>query len=191
MIIHLTASRSNVRKDFETLKKIIFIIHQSGAVLARDWIEPQYHIEVTKKAKELDPRDIFKFNLEAIERADVVIVEASERSFGNGFQIAAALNRKKPTLILINESAVSTESSMSRGVEDPLLSRAVYRDHIELDKAVAKFIDENTVTNKDLRFNFVIDRQIYNHLRLKSFKTKKTKAEIVRELLQKDLGREE
>lgn len=187
MVIHLTASRSNVKKDFETLKKIVGVIHKAGAVLARDWIEPQYHIEVTKKVKELNPRDIFKFNIESIDRADIVIVEASERSFGNGFQVAAALSKKKPTLILVRKDCEEIESSMSKGLEDALLRRIVYGSFEKLEKEILKFIEENTITNKDLRFNFVIDRQIYNHIRQKSYKTNKTKAEVVRELLNRDI----
>ncbi len=187
MVVHFTSSRTNVVKDFETLKHVIRVIHQTGNVLARDWMEPQYHIEVTKKVEELDPKAIYELNVDAIERADMVIVENSNKSFGAGFHVATALHKKKPTLLLINSKAVSKESTIARGITDPLLVREVYSNEGELERMVTRFIEENTFKTKDLRFNFVLDPQLYNHIRWKSFKSKKTKAEIVRELLIRDM----
>lgn len=187
MVIHFTASRLNVANDFVALKKIITAIHKSGSVLARDWMEPQYHIEITKSAKELDPQTIYQLNMDAIERAELVIIENSEKSFGNGFQAAIALSKKKPTLILVRKDRRDAESKMAQGVKDPLLMRKEYGGATELGDIITEFIKDNTVNAKDLRFNFVIDRQLYNHIRWKSFRAKKTKAEVVRELLLRDM----
>lgn len=188
MLIHFTSSRTSVINDFETLRKIITAIYKTGNVLARDWMEPQYHVEVTKTVKELDPKVIYDLNMDAIERADVVIIEGSEKSFGSGFQAATALNKKKPTLLLIHAEKVAQESKIAQGIHDPLLSHKVYVTESDLERIVTTFIEENTFKTKDLRFNFVLDPQLYNHIRWKSFRTKKTKAEIVRELLMKDMG---
>ena len=38
-----------------------------------------------------------------------------------------------------------------------------------------------------MRFNFFIDRPIYNYLRWAALKTNKTKAEILRELVQREI----
>jgi predicted DNA-binding protein len=56
---------------------------------------------------------------------------------------------------------------------------------------VSQFLEQNHIENKDLRFNFFIDRQIYNYLRWASFKTGKTKAEILRELVLHDIERQD
>ena len=150
MVIHFTASRTNVVNDFETLKNIIRVIHSTGNVLARDWMEPQYHIEVTKTAKELEPRVIYELNMDAIERADMVIIETSEKSFGSGFQAATALQKKKPTLLLIRKDRVATESKIPKGITDPLLQRKEYGGNEELEKIVSNFIEENTFKTKDV-----------------------------------------
>lgn len=186
MIIHLTSSRTNVTEDVETLRQIMRLIHKSGHVLARDWIEPYYHISVSKTAKEMDPEQVYRSNMDAIERADLVIVEASFKSFGAGFHVSAALSKRKPTLLLVRKD-VENESTFSRGVRDELLRRREYAGSDELESIVSQFIDDYTFKTKDLRFNFVLDPQLYNHIRWKSFKTKKTKAEIVRELLIQDM----
>lgn len=189
MVIHFTSSRKNVVEDLDTLRAVIRVIHQTGNVLARDWMEPQYHIEVTKSAKELDARVVYELNIDAIERADMVIIEGSFKSFGSGFQTATALYKKKPTLLLVHQNYISNEGRISQGINDPLLTRVVYSSKKELEHVVEQFIEENCIKTKDLRFNFVLDPQLYNHIRWKSFKTKKTKAEIVRELLLEDMER--
>lgn len=188
MVIHFTSSRVNILTSFETLKLVIRTIHQTGNVLARDWMEPQYHIDVSKTAKELEPKAIYDLNMDAIERADMVIIETSVKSFGSGFQTATALQKKKPTLLLIHRDKLDQESRIAQGITDPLLTRKEYSADAELEQIVRRFIEENTFKTKDLRFNFVLDPQLYNHIRWKSFKLRKTKAEVVRELLMRDMG---
>lgn len=189
MVIHFTSSLANIIDDFETLRRIIRVIHQTGNVLARDWMESQYQVDISKTVKELDPRQIYDLNIDAIERADLVIIEGSYKSFGSGFQAATALHRKKPVLFLVNSNRVASEGKISRGVNDPLLTRKEYANHDDLDLAVKDFLESNSIKTKDLRFNFVLDPHLYNHIRWKSFKTKKTKAEVVRELLLEDMER--
>lgn len=190
MVIHFTSSRSSVAEDFETLRKVIRVIHETGNVLARDWMEPQYHVDVTKTLKELDARHVYDLNIDAIERADLVIIEGSYKSFGSGFQAATALHKKKPVLFLISKAHTKGESGISQGINDPLLVRKEYSDHSDLRMAVKNFIEDNSIKTKDLRFNFVLDPQLYNHIRWKSFRSKKTKAEVVRELLVQDMERD-
>ena len=185
MIVHFAASSKSVVDDIETLRAIITTIHEHGHVVARDWIEP-FRIAIQKGRSDVSPEEVYQFNMDAIARADLVIVEGSHVSFSSGFQVAAALARKKPVLILVNSSKVTNESILSQGITDPLLKRSAYTS-VTLKERVSEFINDNTISTKDLRFNFVIDRQLYNHIRWKSFKTRKTKAEIVRELLMKDM----
>lgn len=189
MIIHLATSRTGITKDIETLRQIIAIIHRLGHVVASDWIEPQYHVAVSKAAQETASEYVYKQNMDAIDRADLMIVEGSEKSFSCGMQISSALHRKKPTLLLIEQSREKNISAMAKGIKDPLFERKTYNTS-SLNGIVTEFIKENTVSTKDLRFNFVIDRQLYNHIRWKSFRARKTKAEIVRELLLRDMEKE-
>jgi len=187
MVVHFTASKNSVDKDFQTLSKVIRVVHQTGNVLARDWMESQYY---AKTVKELDSKHVYDLNIDAIERADLIIIENSFKSFGSGFQAAVALQKKKPVLMLINTLLIEGESQIAQGIRDPLLSRVEYSNYDELEAAVRRFIEDNRIKTKDLRFNFVLDPQLYNHIRWKSFKTKKTKAEVVRELLIQDMEKD-
>jgi hypothetical protein len=187
MVIHFAASRKSALANFEVLRTIITVIHESGHVLARDWVEPFRAIS-KNRAQDLTSEDLYKLSIDAIARAELVIVEASEASFGSGFQVATALARKKPVLILIDDS-VERQPALMEGISDSFLVRKTYTQ-TTLPRIVKDFIQENTFSTKDLRFNFVIDRQIYNYLRWKSFKLNKTKGEIVRELLLKDIEKD-
>lgn len=190
MIIHLAASKISVVKDIETLRQIVAIIHRQGHVVASDWIEPQYHVSISKNPQETPPEHVYKQSMDAIDRADLLIVEGSEKSFSCGMQISSALHRKKPTLLLVEQTREKNMSAMAKGIKDPLFERKSYTS-ASLNQIVTEFIKENTISTKELRFNFVIDRQLYNHIRWKSFRARKTKAEIVRELLLRDMEKEE
>lgn len=56
---------------------------------------------------------------------------------------------------------------------------------------VADFINENNIDNKDLRFNFFIDRQIYNYLRWAAYQTGRNKSEILRELVLREIEKKD
>jgi hypothetical protein len=190
MIIHFTSARASVVEDIKTLRRIVSIIHSLGHVLARDWIEPQHHLSMNETNAAVPPEQIYKQSMDAVERADLIIAEGSQKSFGLGMQVSAAMNKKKPVLFLVRQDAQAYESIMSQGVTDPLFTRRIY-DADTLEKAITEFIKDNTIAAKDLRFNFVIDRQLYNHIRWKSFNDRKTKAEVVRELLLRDMEKGE
>ncbi len=165
-------------------KAIIQTIHEHGDILSRDWILPAYYHK-KQSGVDTDYVAIAREILLGIEKADIVIVDASDReSFGVGYQTAVAINMKKPVLMIQRANAVG--GIMTLGLRDTHLTYKVVDDKNVTD-TVKAFLKANTVNTKDLRFNFVIDRQIYNHLRSKSRVSGKTKAEVIRDLLLKDI----
>lgn len=133
-------------------------------------------------SKSSAPAD-YRAAIATIEKADLVIAEVSGRSsFAVGFQVAMAAQAKKPTLLLGRKGATTFAASLRM----PDVVHAGY-DTKNVALLVGDFIKQNTIPHKDLRFNFVIDRQIYNHLRSVAFTTGKTKAEVVRDLLLRDI----
>lgn len=187
MIVHFTTASESVVDNIRVMRKIISIIHETGHVLSRDWIEP-FYILAEKRVEGLSPEQTYRLNVDAVDRADVLIVEGSRYSFSSGFQIALALQKKKPTLLLINKT-YNNEGYMSKGINDPCLKRVEYSDN-NLAREIKHFIVDNTISIKDLRFNFVIDRKIYHHLNKRSYESGRTKAEILRDLLLEDINKE-
>lgn len=186
MIVYFSASTRKILDDVEGFRRIVNKIHDMGHTISNEWVEVAW-----LRAKGEHPRkypnmeDLVYEAMACIERADLLITEASDSStFGVGFETAFALQCKKPVLVLVKHSSI--QNTYALGIKHQLLISRTYTDE-NLEATIEEFIKENTIKKKDLRFNFVIDRQIYNHLRLKSFQTGKTKAEFVRDLLIEDM----
>lgn len=188
MKVHFITSRPTLEKDIDILRKIVNVISDSGHALAYDWIEAAFTREIQTKAPVSDWNAIYQDNLAAIAKADVIIAETTYENFAVGYQVAVAVQQKKPVLLLRHETA--DENAFVTGVEDGWAKREVY-DLDNIEKIVKSFIDENDITTKDMRFNFFIDRPIYNYLRWAALKTGKTKAEILRELVQREIENKE
>ena len=186
MLVHFSGAQWDILNQIDDIRRIIQVIHNEGHSLTRDWVEPTF--EIAKKDKDYGNQDwkaIYKENLEAIARADVVIFEVTTQSFATGYMAAAALQQKKSVLLLA-KGEEALHGSFVSGMDESLVTSEIYDDS-NLEKKVLNFLVNNRIENKDLRFNFFIDRQIYNYLRWASFKTGKTKAEILRDLVQNEI----
>lgn len=188
MKVHFFTSWSTVDSREGALRALVAAVHDSGHVVATDWID--YVLELAKKEeyKEVDWMKVYKQNLEDIAKSDVVIAEATGNSFAVGYQVACAIQQKKPVLIL--KDANANAKAYSEGVVDDWVQHKKYNNLDELKSCVEEFLKENDIQSKDMRFNFFIDRPIYNYLRWSALKTGKTKAEILRELVEREIDRE-
>jgi len=192
MTIHVIGSAQHLEEDWPYFKKIMHTIHEHAYTLALNWIEPAYINRVEGKGGEhhnIDYKTIFENNVEALARADLLVVEGTWYSFSQGYQTAIALQQKKPVLMVQRDKTL--DRHLASGITDELFVAKTYHTEADLEKIVHKFIQDNTLTSKDLRFNFFIDNEIYNHLRWASFKSGKTKAEIIRELIDKEIEKSE
>lgn len=184
--IHFITSRPTLENDIFILRKIVNCIHFKDHTIAHDWIETAY-IRLTEKRQVTNQWPlIYVQNLEAIAQADVIVAETTYENFAVGYQIAVAIQQKKPVLLLRKVNA--DKNAFVTGVEDGWVKHAEYTEE-NVEQIVGKFLDENEINLKDMRFNFFIDRKIHNYLRWASYKTGKTKAEVVRELLKRDIER--
>ncbi len=187
MIVHLTGSKWDVTDELPYLRAIVKVLSENDAMLARDWIEVAYHTHKNKHDIGGHGR-IIEENLEAISRADLVIVEATDYSFTQGFQVAMALQQKKPVLI------VSRQPILWRTIgeyKNRYLKVAEYQTEADVAKIVGDFLMENTISTKELRFNMFIDRQIYGYLRSESLETGKNKSEIIRDLIMREIQKKQ
>ncbi len=187
MLVHFAAPQQKILEDISYYRKIVKAIHERGDSLTRDWLEPAY--EVANRGGDFSSIDwptIYRENMEALARADVVIVDITHSNFAIGYMTAISVQHKKPTLVLFRDKAVV--GTMASGLDESLIKLQEY-DEASLDKIVFKFLEDNRIDTKDMRFNFFIDRPIYNYLRWAAFKTGKTKAEILRELVSREIDK--
>ena len=188
--VHFIAAKDNVIEDIATLRKIRGVIREQNHTILDDWIEHAFDLRVNKKGsgQSTDWVSIYKNNLENIAKADVVVAETSYNTFGVGYQIAVAAQQKKPILLLRHEN---TETDVfAAGIVDSWIKSVQYTDET-LASSLKEFLDENDISVKDMRFNFFIDRHIYNYLRWAALKTGKTKAEVLRDLVQREIENKE
>lgn len=188
MIVHFIASKSDVTENIVTLRKALEAIHSEGHKLSLDWIERAHNRHSTDSKQPLDWGEAYKEIVDALAKSDVIIADTSYNSFGVGYQVAIAFQQKKPILLLRRASADS--DAFARGPSNELVAHVIYKDDEEMAKAVTRFLKENDIQTKDMRFNFFIDRPIYNYLRWAAQKTGKTKAEILRDLVDREIKKE-
>ncbi len=187
MNIHLIGSKGNIEQEIDYYRKIVKYIKGQGHTFVRDWVEETYQDALNGKVVEQESFDWAKVDTDdaaAISRADLIIVEATKKSFFVGYRMAQAVQQKKPILILYRDNSFPGASDLSRGSD--FMYAAEYNDQ-NYEKIISKFIEDNTISVKDMRFNFFIDRPIYNYLRWAALRTGKTKAEILRELVQREI----
>jgi hypothetical protein len=185
MIVHIAGSLRDETKDIEYLRAIIEVIHDHGAVLALNWLDAA----IVRREQHRDYDDWGPFvqnNLDALKRADVVIIDSTHRAFSQGFHVLAALEHKKPTLVVSREDF---STKYIRGISDPLLSLKTYADQDDLKHIVDTFLTQNTVHTKDLRFNIFLTREIARFLEERSRETGRARSEIVRDLIKERVKR--
>lgn len=191
MLIHFVASKTSLERDIKYYRRILDVVRADGHTLTSEWVEDAYNISKGKgKYEQLDWSAIYSNNMESLAKTDLVIADVTDDAFSVGFQVASALQQKKPTLLLQRDTGSLPNAFYPSAAKDNLLTHRFYNDE-NLEEIVESFVKENRIDNKDLRFNFFIDRQIYNYLRWASFKTGKTKAEILRELVQREIKERE
>lgn len=188
MKVYISAFAENIVEDIVRLRQIVRIIHEEGHTLVSDWIEPAY--TRAKKGVKIEPEEwhqIYVESVDSIAQADVVIAEATKRSFAVGYQSATSIQLNKPTLILRHKNA--SDVSLAQGIDERGVVLRTYDDQT-MDKFIRNFLQENDIPLKDMRFNFFITRNIYNYLRTASLRTGKTKAELIRELVKEEINKE-
>jgi len=183
MKIHLIASKQSLEQDIDILRRIMKAIKEEGHTIARDWIDDAYAANEKSGQTAEDWALIYSESLGAIAGSDVIIADATYENFGVGYQIAVAVQQKKPVLLL-RRSGV--DGAFAHGVIDGWVRQGEYVEDT-IDKIIKDFLKDNDISTKDMRFNFFIDRPIYNYLRWAALKTGKTKAEILRELVQREI----
>lgn len=183
MIVHLIGSRFQVVENIDHLRNMVSAVHEEGHTLAYDWIEPAYNSDKKDGGHAMDWPVIYKQSVEAINKADVVIADATIRGFGIGYQVALAVQMKKPTLVLCHSGV--DDSFFASGIDTGVSYKEYTPTNIK--DLIQSFLKENDIQAKDMRFNFFIDRPIYNYLRWAAYRTGKTKAEILRELVTREI----
>lgn len=185
MEVHLICSRKTLMEEIDQMREMVRIIQDSGNIIKHEWIERAYN-RYKSNVPYANWVAIYQQSVETIARTDVVIAECSHENFAIGYMVALAIQHRKPILLLRHEGV--DDNVFATGVEDGWVVRKKYNEHT-VRTIIEDFLNVNNVQSKDMRFNFFIDRKIYNYLRWASYKTGKTKSEILRNLVENEIDK--
>lgn len=185
MLVHFIGSKSGIKEELPYYNAIIQCIVDGGNRVSRNWVKELHSLGNDKLKNDYQTwAQVDDENSRALAGSDVVIMEGTVKSFFAGFQAAQAIAQKKPILILTRENipvsiaGLNTPSGFIRSVTYNLASIRLIIDG---------FLNDNTITTKDLRFNFYLDRSTYRFLQWTSEVTGMTKSEIIRTTLRNEM----
>jgi hypothetical protein len=185
MLVHLVGSSIEIKDNVEHLRNLVTIIKREGHEIVDNWVDASYRKqEIEREGPEaIDWSLQYKESVEALSRADAVVAETSNPSFSVGYQVAQAVAMKKPILVLNREGV--DKSFFASGIEAGIDYQKYAPETVE--SILSTWLRDNDIDTKDMRFNFFINRSIYNYLRWTALKTGKTKAEILRNLVEREI----
>ena len=184
MIIHFVGSTGAIKEDVSYFRAIYRVISAAENTIAFDWLQTAYERTISQEPQPENWISAIDTSMEAISRADIVVIEGTHSDYLQGYQTAVALEHKKPVLIVSRDSSKELPYT---GIRHRMLSVKASRTEKDLVRIVGQFMPDNTVTTKDLRFNMFIDRPIHNYLRNMSYETGKNKSEIIRDLINREI----
>lgn len=185
MKIHFTGSNYKLEEHYADYAAIISYLKEQGHTLTREWVdEDLQHQRKDAEYTEEEYRDIWLQVKNSIIEAEVVIVEGWNNSYSIGYQTAFALSYKKPVLVMTPNDKIS--HTIIAGEDNPFLHIVHYTPKT-LKKVLSEFLIKFQPSDKDMRFNMFIDRQTQLYLDIESYKTGKTKARIIRDLIKREI----
>lgn len=128
---------------------------------------------------------IYDIQSSLIEESDTLIADISEDSVTVGYQIDFSLRKKIPVLAIYDVEKQKRISPVLKDDHSGLLALKPYSDDSEAKEIIKEYM-ENVVAGK-IKFNFYISILLHNHITQKANKENKTKSDIIRDLIVKDM----
>ncbi|MBU0975874.1 MAG: nucleoside 2-deoxyribosyltransferase [Patescibacteria group bacterium] len=124
-------------------------------------------------------------NTKSIKHSDVIVAEVSVSDSGVGYEIAYALNQRKPVLALYHEEAETPTAPPIQAGGQKLLTFAKYNEK-NIKEVIDSFFRE--VRNKlDTKFILIISPEIDRYLEWAGDYKRMHKAQIVRNSVEKEI----
>lgn len=185
MQAYFTASIAGKKEYLSNYEAIIDFLKRKGCDVKAEHI---IHADEAKISLETrDDRLKFHRMLEEwINACDFMVVESSYPSISVGYEMALAIRRGKPLLILYHEGS-TPPSLLGNSEEDKIVCEKYAKDTLE--QIIDDFLGYVRGAN-DTRFTFFITSQIAAYLDKVSQKTKVPKSVYLRHLIQEDMRKQ-
>jgi hypothetical protein len=126
-----------------------------------------------------------KWVIEAVKKADVVMMEVSGHSISMGFLVSKALDLSKPVIAFYKKG---TKSIFLEGINDPKFKLMEY-DEKNINSVLDLAIEEAKKTI-DIRFNFFVSSKILTYLNWISQNKNLPRSVFLRELIEKEMKKD-
>lgn len=183
MIVHIGGGIRASGEEFPYFKVIINTIHKTGGAIARNWVETSNH-KVERNAQKDDEvvwDEVVLENDYGLAKADLYIAETTAYRLYHGYELAQALQKGIPVLLV---SRTSFRPYAISGVKNKLLTMKTYGTTEELADIVKKFITAHEMAPEDRYVQTPVDYKLAGYLHDASRAQNKTKGEVLRELAQ-------
>lgn len=163
----------------DTYLNIINLLKKDGHKVDAEWLSS------TATDDAMDFEGTYKRNMQSIKNCDLIIAETTQISSGLGFQVATALNAKKPVLALYNITAANKPSATLKGSsnKNKYLTFKEYNSTKEIHPLVQEYV-QDVKRNLDTKFILIISPEIDKYLEWSSEHRKMHKAQIVRQAVE-------
>lgn len=182
MKIFFTASQRGKKQFGKSYKRIINFITSSGYSTLQDDIlsdeDPENLYKALESGDHKVQTEFYNKKIDAIQKSDLCVFEASTHSLSIGFVIQKALEFNKPTIVLYIENHKPLFFS---GVDNEKLILQEY-DEKNLEKQLDSAI-QDALHLREKRFNFFISPGLLSYLEHTSKKEGITKSTFIRNLL--------
>lgn len=186
MRVYFAADNQAEEKFQKRFSKIIDILTNTGVLVMSNLIDKNI---TGFSSQDLDKMDASGEGL--LEKMDALIIEGSRPLAESGYMIAIALAHKKPILYLSDKSKQINQNLMhlkkDRGTAK-LLKLEYYTD-VTLEKVILAFLQKaekgESRQAPNIKFTLRITPRIERYLHWKTHNTKISKADFLRELIDK------
>lgn len=190
MKVYYSTSASYIEHNINESRQIVKTLKSLGHKITREWIEEAIDVKASgKKYSSAESKKIYSDNIKALKEADVVILETTFHTFNTGYLASLSITLEKPLLILTRNS--NHKATFLLGEPTTLKHIEVYSSLDDLTSIINEFMRDNESSAKDIRFNMLIGRSLSNFLKRESKTIGKSKAQIVREILEDYLRKRE
>ncbi|MFA6421846.1 MAG: hypothetical protein WCV92_00345 [Candidatus Buchananbacteria bacterium] len=182
----------NTEKNTDLAEQVVRILNQAGILVLSN-----YKQEDIFEFAEQDLERVENSGESILKKIDAIIIDSNSSTEESGYLIALALTHKKPILYLAEKGNVLDRhlSGLLKNKDvAKILKVAFYYDQ-NLEKVILKFITEIEtgygIENPNIKFTLRITSRIERYLYWKTHNTKTSKADYLRDILEKMIAEDE
>ncbi|MGI5826760.1 MAG: hypothetical protein ACOX50_05115 [Patescibacteria group bacterium] len=163
---------------------------KNNLVVVFDWIDDAYDYKVENPSGSRNIKNLFKKVTNAIDEADISVIEYTVPNFSSSHQIMYSILKRKPTLVMRLQKDNSFSDSYLEAIESPFLLVKEYtlKNYKEI---LDEFIGYCQIEDGLNRYNVVLDKKQKYYLDWASSKRVKSRSEMIREAIDRIVEEDE